>query len=206
MTVEPDEIACYLRMGRRAPAEGQDAMPPDGALAERIAALIDEASAICRPARIWRRFALADNAVVSGGVRLDMGGTLGRHIEGCKSVFLSCGTIGAGFDAFQRRIAVTSAADALIVQAIGAALIEKTMDAMEDEIRAELADDETLLSRYSPGYGDFPLAAQRTILALLDTPRRIGVSLTDTLLMVPSKSVSAVIGVRCATRTSTTPS
>ena len=74
--------------------------------------------------------------------------------------------------------------------------IEKWMDETEDEIRKELAPGESLVSRYSPGYGDFPLAAQRTLLALLDAPRRAGVSLTDSLLMVPSKSVSAVIGVK----------
>ena len=51
------------------------------------------------------------------------------------------------------------------------------------------------MTRDSPGYGDFPLEAQREILVILDTPRKIGVSLTDSLLMVPSKSVSAVIGV-----------
>ena len=199
MTVELREIARYLRMGRNV---------PDGALAERIVALRDDAVPVCRPAKIWRRFEIgrgeaSRRAVVSGGTRLAIEGTLARHINGCEAVFLACGTIGAGFDAFQRRVAVTSAADALIVQAIGAALIEKTMDAAEDEMRAELADGETLVARYSPGYGDFPLAAQRTILGLLDTPRKIGVSLTDTLLMVPSKSVSAVIGI---TRTSTTPS
>ena len=53
-----------------------------------------------------------------------------------------------------------------------------------------------LVRRYSPGYGDFPLEAQRELLGILDTPRAIGVSLTDTLLMAPSKSVSAVIGVK----------
>ena len=70
------------------------------------------------------------------------------------------------------------------------------MDETEDKIRADLAPGETLVQRYSPGYGTFPLAAQRTLLAILDAPRTVGVSLTDALLMVPSKSVSAVIGVR----------
>ena len=72
------------------------------------------------------------------------------------------------------------------------------MDAVADEIRLELEPGETLVSRFSPGYGDLPLGYQRTLLAILDTPRKIGVSLTDTLLMVPSKSVSAVVGVRRA--------
>ena len=59
-----------------------------------------------------------------------------------------------------------------------------------------ISPNESLVSRYSPGYGDFPLTAQRELLSLLDAPRKVGVSLTDTLLMVPSKSVSAIIGVK----------
>ena len=70
------------------------------------------------------------------------------------------------------------------------------MDETEGEISKELAPGESLVSRYSPGYGDFPLAAQRTLLGLLDASRQVGVSLTDSLLMVPSKSVSAIIGVK----------
>jgi cobalamin-dependent methionine synthase I len=74
-------------------------------------------------------------------------------------------------------------------------MIENLMDNAENEIHKELAEGESLTPRYSPGYGNFPLDAQRAILDLLDTPRKIGVSLTGTMLMVPSKSVSAVIGV-----------
>ena len=180
MTVSVQEVARYLRMGENA---------PDGALAARIGELIGAATRVLRPARIWRRLPVAQ--IPSPGT------TLLRHLEGCAEAYLACGTIGPGLDALQRRVSVTSGADALIVQAIGAALIERHMDGVEDEIRAELAPGEMLLTRYSPGYGDFPLEAQRPILSLLDTPRKIGVSLTDSLLMVPSKSVSAVIGVGC---------
>ena len=178
MTVTVQEVARYLRMGGKA---------PDGALAARIGELIDEAVRVLRTARIWRRLPMAQ--IPSPGT------TLLRHLDGCAEAYLACGTIGPGIDALQRRVSVTSGADALIVQAVGAALIERYMDDVENEIRAELASGETLVTRYSPGYGDFPLEAQREILAILDTPRKIGVSLTDSLLMVPSKSVSAVIGV-----------
>ena len=99
-------------------------------------------------------------------------------------------------DALLRRVSVMSGADALVLQAVGTAAVEEWMDCVENEIRAELAPGETLVRRYSPGYGDFPLAAQRQLLGLLDAPRTVGVSLTDTLLMAPSKSVSAVIGVK----------
>jgi len=186
MTVALDEIARYMRMDREL---------PEGALAERVEKLRKEGLAAVRTACSWRRFPISDGAISSGGVTLDIHGKLARHLEGCDSAYLVCGTLGPGFDAFQRRASVVSGADALIAQAVGAALIERYMDGVEGEIRAELAPGETLRTRYSPGSGDFPLAAPRDILAILDTSRRIGVSLTDSLLMVPSKSVSAVVGV-----------
>ena len=173
-------IARYMRMGRQV---------PEGALAERIEVLKGQALKVFRPARIWRRVDLPLPVESKA---------LARHLAGCSAAYLACGTIGAEFDALQRRVAVTSGADALIVQAIGAAAIEAWMDDVEDEIRLELEPGEELVARFSPGYGDLPLDYQRTLLAFLDTPRKIGVSLTDTLLMVPSKSVSAIIGVKHA--------
>ena len=187
MTVELSEIARYMRMGRTV---------PDGPLAERVARLRDEGLAAVRPARVWRRFSVEDGAIASGGMRLEISGDLGRLMQGCRAAYLVCCTLGPRFDAFMRRASVSSGADTLAVQAIGAALIEKLTDSAEDDIRKELFPGESLVKRYSPGYGDFPLAAQRTLLGLLDAPRTVGVSLTDTLLMAPSKSVSAVIGVR----------
>jgi len=187
MTVDLAEIARYMRMGRAV---------PEGELAARVEKLRDEALKTVRPARVWRRFPISDGAIASGALRIQVAGTLARHLEGCHDAFLVCGTIGAGFDAFQRRSSVSSGVAALVVQAIGAALIEKWMDETESEIAKELAAGESLVQRYSPGYGDFPLAAQHTLLALLDAPRNAGVSLTDSLLMVPSKSVSAIIGVK----------
>ncbi len=167
-----------MRMGRQV---------PEGALAERVTVLRGQALEVFRPARIWLRATLPLPVESK---------SLARHVAGCHAAYLVCGTIGAEIDALQRRVAVASGADALIVQAIGAAAIEEWMDAVEGEIRQELEPGEDLVSRFSPGYGDLPLEYQRTLLTILDTPRKIGVSLTDTLLMVPSKSVSAIVGVR----------
>ena len=187
MTVDPAEVVRYMRMGGAVPA---------GALAERVAALSEEASAAARPARAWRWFRIEGGAIGAGASALRVSGTLAAHLAGCRRAYLVCGTLGPGIDAMQRRVSAVSGADALIVQAVGAAMIERWMDETEDEIRNELAPGETLLPRYSPGYGNFPLEGQRELLALLDAPRSVGVSLTDSLLMVPSKSVSAVVGVR----------
>lgn len=184
------EIARYMRMGTSA---------PDGILAERTHALLELTVSAIRPACIWRRFPILDGSIGSSHLQFAASGSLAAHLEGCRDVYLVCGTIGTGFDALQRKASATSASDSLILQAIGAAMIENLMDSAENEIRKELAEGESLTPRYSPGYGDFPLDAQRALLDLLDTPRRIGVSLTGSLLMTPSKSVSAVIGVTPST-------
>jgi len=187
MTVDLKEVGRYLLLHGR---------EPDQALAEKMARLGERASDAVRPARVWRRFPFDGVSVSSGGLRLDLSGTAADHLAGCRAAYLACGTLGAGFDAFHRRVSAVSGADALVVQAIGAAMIESWMDGVEDAIRAELEQGEALVPRYSPGYGDFPLEAQKTLLALLDAPRSVGVSLTSSLMMVPSKSVSAVIGVK----------
>jgi len=182
VTVDRAEIARYMRMGR---------VLPDGALEERVTDILGRAQKVIRPTKVWRRLDMAEL-----GRHFDISGSIARHLDGCHAAYLACGTIGAAFDAFQRCESVTSGVNALIAQAVGAAMIERLMDITGDEIRNELSNGECLISRYSPGYGDFPLAAQRTLLEILDAPRTVGVSLTDMLLMVPSKSVSAIIGVR----------
>ena len=179
MKLSLEEIARYMRMGTDVPA---------GELAARVNALLAEAEPLFSCRRAFRRLPRA-------GLRFSSV-RLARHLGGCASVYLACGTLGAAFDALLRRVSAVSGLDALIAQAIGAAGVERLMDDVSAEILGELAPGETLLPRFSPGYGDLPLAANRDILAELDATRRLGVSLTDTLLLVPSKTVTAVLGVR----------
>ena len=182
LAIDVHEVTRYLRL---------DGHEPDAALAARITVMREDSLRVIRPARVWRRI---DWPKTNGAFGASL--KLARHLAGCHAAYLVCGTLGTGFDALLRRVSVMSGADALVLQAVGTAAIEEWMDCVENEIRAELAPGETLVRRYSPGYGDFPLAAQRELLGLLDAPRTVGVSLTDTLLMAPSKSVSAVIGVK----------
>ena len=128
-------------------------------------------------------------------------GTWKRATWRGRDVAFLCGTIGAEFDAWQRRLATLSAADALLSQQIGLDAVEKVIDGLENEARKEIEEGRSgilsasrvkLMPRRSPGYGDLPLSLSRTILDALDAPRRIGVSITDSNLLVPSKSVTAI--------------
>ena len=114
------------------------------------------------------------------------------RLEGAEVIFL-CGTIGAEFDAWQRRLSVLSAADALLSQQIGLDAVEKVMDELEERLRSEVeVGGKRLKPRRSPGYGDLPLSLSRKIISELDATKRIGVSITDSNLLVPSKSVTAI--------------
>ena len=114
------------------------------------------------------------------------------RLKGVEVVFL-CGTIGAEFDAWQRRLSVTSAADALLSQQIGLDAVEKVMDELEKEVKVKVEGEGLKLRpRRSPGYGDLPLELSREIINCLDATKKIGVSITDSNLLVPSKSVTAI--------------
>ena len=103
-----------------------------------------------------------------------------------------CGTLGAAFDQWQRRLSALSGADAYFSQQIGLDAVEREMDALEAEARASLSEGETLRPRRSPGYGEMPLSLSREIIDKLDATLRIGVAVTESDLLVPSKSVTAI--------------
>ena len=121
---------------------------------------------------------------------------LAKNLERCCGVYLMAVTLGPGPDRLIKRASVSSMSRAVIYQAAAAAMTEEWCDRINERIRLE-AEKEGLYTRprYSPGYGDLPLEMQKDISRLLNMPKEIGVSLTQSLLMTPSKSVTALIGV-----------
>lgn len=121
------------------------------------------------------------------------GRTAGRMLAQCsRAAVLAC-TLGAEFDAMLRKEQVRDISRAVILDACGSALVERGCDEAEGEIAARFPGL-YLTDRFSPGYGDLPLALQPSICALLDTPRRLGIHVTGSFLMNPGKSVTAVVG------------
>ena len=120
------------------------------------------------------------------------GVTARGQLDGKDVVFL-CGTLGSEFDMWQRRLSATSAADALFSQRIGLRAVEQVMDELEATARTEVeAEGKRLLPRWSPGYGGRPLSLSREIISRLNATKTLGVSVTESDLLVPSKSVTAV--------------
>lgn len=121
---------------------------------------------------------------------------LKRNLTGCESIVLFAGTIGIGLDRLIARYSSVSPVKSFMFQAIGAERIESLCDVFNDEIDAQKTEEGySTRPRFSPGYGDLPLDAQQSIFNVLDCPRKIGLTLNQSMLMSPSKSVTALIGV-----------
>lgn len=127
-----------------------------------------------------------------------------KNLSGSTSVVLFAATVGITLDRLVSRYSKISPARALMLNAIGAERIESLCNAFNQEITKEKkALGLFTTPRFSPGYGDLPLALQKDIFAVLDCPRKIGLTLNESLIMSPTKSVTALIGVTPCDRKNT---
>lgn len=85
--------------------------------------------------------------------------------------------------------------DAMILDSCASVLIERLCDEAEAEIMQSLKAGEYLTMRFSPGYGDVPLELSVDLLEILSAQKRIGLTLTKTHMLLPTKSITALIGI-----------
>lgn len=119
---------------------------------------------------------------------------LAKNLEDCNRVVLFGATLGLGIDRLIAKYSKISPSKALIFQAIGAERVETLCDTFCHDIKNSLKID--LKPRFSAGYGDLPLETQKVIFASLNCAKHIGLTLNDSLLMSPTKSVTAFVGIR----------
>lgn len=115
-----------------------------------------------------------------------------------EDIIIFSATVGTEIDRYIKKVGATSPLKMTLANALGAERVEALCDTFQNEIKAK--EKRFVTKRFSPGYGDLPLETQKDFIALLDTLRQIGVSLGSSLLMSPSKSVTAIFGL-CETET-----
>ena len=180
------EILRYALMPSMAPA------PEELPLEECLRAARDAVR--CRA--VWQRYPLGwDKDELDLGFAKTSSGNLRKRLEGCGDILLFACTAGSEMDRRINREKLISPVRGLLMSAIGSQQVEGACDRLCELLQAEYPDRQ-LVSRYSPGYGDLPLEIQKDIFHALDCERTIGVTLTESLLMQPSKSVTAVIGMK----------
>lgn len=191
------------KSGAGGPAEGAE--PDLGAadtgsrepLETLLEEVLEESRAIFRYDVCYIRFPLTWNGEEPVLLFPAQSRSLARCLSGSREAVMMAATVGLELD---RRIARSerfSPSKALLLQALGAERVEALCDTFCSDFKAQVCPDgNTITRRFSPGYGDLPLETQTDFFRLLDCSRQIGVSLNTSLLMSPSKSVTAIFGIR----------
>ena len=160
--------------------------------------IVEKISSHITPRFVQGRFSVTqvENGVLLENGLLLQGQDIKKHLAGCDECFIICATAGVGADTFIRTMSVTGSVYGLVADAAATAAVEAVCDSVENQLRESLKAEKRYLTwRYSPGYGDFPFTQQPDILSLLKADRLIGVTCNESCMMIPSKSVTAVMGI-----------
>ena len=123
--------------------------------------------------------------------------SLAKCLDGCHEIILLSATVGFGIDRLIEKYSLISPSRAIILQALGSERVEALCDVFCNELAIqEEKNGNTLRPRFSPGYGDLSLDLQKDIFAALGCTKTIGITLGDNLFMKPTKSVTAIIGIK----------
>ena len=121
---------------------------------------------------------------------------LRKNLKDCEKLLVFAATLGAGVDHLIQRYTKIQMSKAVIIQAAAAAMLEDYCDEVNEQIRRDYEIRGLYLRpRFSPGYGDLPLTVQGELLSLLDAPRRVGLTASASHILIPRKSVTAILGV-----------
>lgn len=119
-----------------------------------------------------------------------------RLLSGCTEAVLMAVTLGSELEKRLMIEEVTNMSNAYVLDVCASQAVEQAADDLEQRLRAQiLREGKYLTNRYSPGYGDYPIEMQGLLLDYLNAGRAIGLTLTPTNLMVPRKSITAVLGI-----------
>lgn len=141
----------------------------------------------------YRKFSLKTNEnTLDASFAQITSADLAKTLRNCDGIILFAATVGIEIDRLIFKYGKISPLKALIFQAIGAERIEWLCD----QFCKDLAKEETITSRFSPGYGDLPLEIQKDIFLALNCEKNIGLTLNDSMLMSPTKSVTAIVGIK----------
>lgn len=170
----------------------------DDLLDERIDELIAACERDSAPAFVYRIFPVDAS---SGAIRLVgsslvlEGSAIYEHLHEARSCAVMAVTLGLANERAALRMKAKSALDAAVFGAAGSSLVECAADACEAAIVAEAAQRGLHTNwRFSPGYGDLPLDVQPAIVRTLEADKKLGMTATDSNLLIPVKSVTAFVG------------
>lgn len=161
---------------------------------------MEETESLIRANYIYKCFDMQKDSeeikLVNTNIKLT-GADIRKHLKDSARCFLMAVTIGGEIDFKIRYYEKIDLTKAIIMDACATAAVEGLCDEVEGRIKEEaLKEGFGITYRYSPGYGDLPIELQPNILSLLETQKKIGLTVSDSYILLPRKSVSAIIGVQ----------
>ena len=166
-------------------------------LDDQIRRCMEETKKCCVPRLVYGIFSLREHekGVFAGSLFLEGGDIKSLLKESDRAVLLAA-TAGSEISGHIAKVQVADKGSALIMDACASAAVENVCNNFEADLKEELKKNSLYLTdRFSPGYGDLPLSLQKDFCAVLNTQRRIGLTVTDNFLMIPQKSVTAIMGI-----------
>lgn len=189
LTVKKSEIYRYLGY-----TENAKVVKNVDSLVEEV---LENVLTCSTPKVCYNRFELAFDTGIDFGFMNIESKDLTVNLSGCHEAIVFAATIGLYTDRQIQRETILSPAKACVYQAVGAAVIEAVCDDFNEWIKnVEDEKGNRLKPRYSPGYGDVSLEVQKDIFRELNCAKMAGITLSDSLHMIPEKSVTAIIGIK----------
>ncbi|MBO4697579.1 MAG: methionine synthase [Lachnospiraceae bacterium] len=192
--INKKEAALYLGYGKNEPD------PVILNLMDECEGPLQEA---CHPSFCYGIFDVqmcSEERVVLSECDLELTGKdIGKLLSGCEKAVLFAATLGSGVDTLMRKLQVGNMPKAILTDAMAGAAIEQICNDFQEELAVQFPNMKQTM-RYSPGYGDLPLAIQGKLLETLSAGKRIGLNVTEGNMLTPLKSVTAVIGLRDITK------
>ncbi len=165
---------------------------------EEICALCEKAynelCSVISPKYIYKEydFTRTDDGIIVDGIEFKSAKFL-NHLKDSTNIILFGATLGVGADTLVRKYSITDSAMTSIVHCVGASMVENLCDQACEELKDTIKGEHKC--RFSPGYGGLDISSQEDFFKLLPMTKQMGVTLSESFLMTPTKTVTAFIGV-----------
>lgn len=120
------------------------------------------------------------------------GNDIKKLLSQSKKCVLMAVTLGQELENLSRTMSIKDISLSVILDACASSMVEDLCNQLESSIDIE---DMFFTDRFSPGYGDLPLDVQKPIINILNAPKTIGLNVTSSGIMIPRKSITAVLGI-----------
>ncbi len=186
LQIDLQEVARYLGYGQQ---------EMEGDTLQAVQAVTEQLRAVATPRVTHQLFSLDGTSLQGTNLTLE-GADIAKLLQSCDRCILLAATLGQGVDGLLRRLQITDLSRAVIADVCASSMIEDYCNQVNGALEEHWLEQGCYLtSRYSPGYGDMPLSTQTPLCGLLNTTKTMGLTPTEAHILIPRKSITAVIGI-----------